>query len=230
MLDYVVQGVRLLLPESLLTPALLKAFETGRYEHLEARQLPRFLRDGDRLLELGAGVGFISSLASRTVKLHGPTVVEANPDLVPVIRTTHQLNGVTADVRNAVALSRAGRDSLGIGSSGEAQFYQRTNFWGSSLGPTPGYKSVAGVPTLDFQTLVRETKPTVIIADIEGGEKDLFVDVAIEGVRHVFLEVHKNVIGLKGIADMAAALAQQGLYYDPDFSVGAVVMFSRDAS
>jgi ABC-type hemin transport system substrate-binding protein len=83
---------------------------------------------------------------------------------------------------------------------------------------------------LDFQSLILEARPTVIISDIEGGEKDLFYDVELAGVRHVFLEVHKSIIGLNGIAEVASALGRQGLYYDPDFSVGAVVMFSKASS
>ncbi len=228
--DFVVQGVQLGLLDVLLTPALIKAFQTGKYENLEARQLPRFLREGERVLELGGGVGFISTLASKAARLEACTVVEANPDLISVIETTHLENGVIASVRNAAALSKRGRGALSVSASNEAAFYRRTKFWGSSLGATPENKSVASVPVLDFQSLVGETKPTFIIADIEGGERDLFVDIDPEGVRHVFLEVHKSVIGLKGIADVAAALGCQVLYYDLEFSVGAVIMFSRDAS
>jgi hypothetical protein len=156
--------------------------------------------------------------------------VEANPALIEIIRETHRLNHVSAEIHNAVALSASGRASLGLIDQNAALFYQRKNFWGSSLSQQPAYASTSRVPILDFQGFINEIQPTVIVADIEGGELSLFDDISLAGVLHVFLEIHKTIIGLKGITHVSATLAEQGLHYDPDFSIGAVVMFSRDPS
>ncbi len=224
---YNIQGVKLDIPNEMLTSTIKKAFDSGKYEHLEARQIPRIFRDGDRLLEFGAGVGYLSALAAAHCKLEECVAVEANPKLIEVIRSTHVLNRVKSKVINGVALSRIGRRKLGEVKDNVVSFYITENFWGASLEPKAGYISCISVPILDVQELIDDFKPTIIICDIEGGEVDLFNRVDLSCVRTVLLEVHKGSIGLRGIDTMAMDLRGEGLYYDPDYSVGAVVVYSR---
>jgi FkbM family methyltransferase len=229
MRDYVVQGVKLRLPDALLTPHLLRAFERGWYEKTEADQLAKFLRDGDRILELGGGVGFLSSYASKLKQIANCVVVEANPDLIQVIRETHSLNGASAKVMNAVAASRRSRLALSVNDAGEVPFYQRENFWGSSLSNAWSYRAIALVKVIDFQALIDEASPTCIIMDIEGGEAEIFHGVDLSIVRHVLVEVHKSELGLKGIHAIIDTLAREGLYLDPEGTSGAVFLFTRAA-
>lgn len=72
-------------------------------EILAARGL---VRPNDRVLEMGTGLGVVSSLVSRTQP--GVTVesYEANANLLPHIKNLHQMNGITAvKVTNAVLVS-----------------------------------------------------------------------------------------------------------------------------
>lgn len=213
--------------EEWLSPRLLQSFERGGYEHAEAKQLPKILKDGDRLLELGGGVGFISSLASKVAKLEACTIIEANPDLISVIRETHSLNGVSANVMNAVAASRRGRIELAVSKEGNAPFYRRENFWGSSLNGSWRYQDVVNVTVIDFQDLLDEARPSVIVCDIEGGERTLFDRADLASVRHILMEVHKSEIGLRGINGIIQTLASEGLYLDPDGVSGAILLFTR---
>lgn len=223
---FVINNVKLEIPNKILTDRLRVAFETSKYEQLEARQVPRILRDGDRLLEIGAGVGYISSLAGILFKLDLVVVIEANPDLMKIIDNIHNLNGVQSKLINGVAVSSLGRLSLSE-SDGKAAFYVRNDFWGSSLDSSKSYKEIKHVPVYDINHLVHIYKPTVIICDIEGGEIDLFNNVNLSSVRVALFEVHKKNIGLDGIDRLSMDMRHQGLYYDPDFSVGAVVCYSR---
>lgn len=222
-----INGVKLEIPADQASPRLVEAFESGKYEHLEARQIPRFMKDGDSILELGAGVGFISSLAGKRFKLSGITAVEANPQLIPTIKRNFELNKINGKILNCLCASRSGKAGLNVDSSGNADFYLRENFWGSSLDSKQAYKEAVKVPVRDFQQVIDEAKPTIIVSDIEGGEYDLFERVDLTGVRGILMEVHKGVIGLEGIDKVAHTLRGEGLYYDPDYSVGAVVFFSR---
>lgn len=222
-----INGVKLEIPAEQASPRLIEAFESGKYEHLEARQIPRFMKDGDSVLELGAGVGYISSLAGKRFKLSGITAVEGNPQLIPTIKRNFELNGIEGKVLNCLCASRSGRTGLNVDASGHADFFLRENFWGSSLDDKQAYKEAVKVPVRDFQEVVDEAKPTIIVSDIEGGEYDLFERVDLTGVRGILMEVHKGVIGLSGIDRVANTLRQEGLFYDPDYSVGAVVFFSR---
>lgn len=226
--EYTVGGVKLMVPEFILTPTIKKAIESGRYEALEARQIPRFMKHGDRLLELGGGIGFISSLSSLVANLESIVVVEANPELIQTIKINHRLNNVTSDVINAVAFSDGELNSSGITPGDTVPFYIAPNFWGSSLQPIQNATEIKDITVVGLSDLISRYQPSVIVCDIEGGEYNLFDGVNLDCVRLVFLEVHKLSIGLIGINKVFRAMEGSGLYYDPDFSVGATVAFSRD--
>jgi FkbM family methyltransferase len=224
--QFTLNKIKLSVPQELLSPVILNALETGRYEHLEVRQVPRFLRDGDRLMEFGAGLGFVSAFAANQKKLAACITVEANPALIPVIETNHEINNVKSEVINAVALSA----SSGLWdrvAERTIPFYITQNFWGASLTAIKSAIRVVNVPVVRVEELIAKHRPSVIICDIEGGEIDLFTNANLESVRMAFFEVHKSAIGLKGIYALTQAMAAHGFYYDPDYSVGATVMYSR---
>ncbi|HET9067567.1 MAG TPA: FkbM family methyltransferase, partial [Amaricoccus sp.] len=70
------------LDPSVVTPAIRAAILSGRFEAEEASQIPRIVRPGDRVLEIGAGIGFISTLLSRQPRVARVVAVEANPNLI----------------------------------------------------------------------------------------------------------------------------------------------------
>ncbi len=225
---YQILGVNLELPIRILTPTIRKAFDAKKYEHLEARQIGRLMQDGDRLLEIGAGVGFISALAATTWKLEECVVVEGNPELVEIIRKTHELNNVESNIFNGVAISSYHAINESELENGKIDFFIRSDFWGSSTNSETGFVKSISVPIIEIQDLVSQYKPTIVVCDIEGGEYELFDNVKLEGVRSILIEIHKNKIGLSGINHMMNSLARENLFYDPDFSVGAVVCFSKE--
>ena len=83
------------LARRVITPAILTAILSGRYEANEARFLPEIVEPGDRVLEIGAGIGVISTLLARLPEVAHIVAVEANPRLIPMIREVHALNGVS---------------------------------------------------------------------------------------------------------------------------------------
>ena len=68
---------------SVITPPIREAMLDGRFETEEASQIPAIVRPGDRVLEIGAGIGFISTLLARERRVARVIAVEANPDLSP---------------------------------------------------------------------------------------------------------------------------------------------------
>ena len=64
MRSFTLRGLTLTLPEAALKGNLERALSSGRYENHEADALLLHLRPGDRLLDLGAGLGFICALAA----------------------------------------------------------------------------------------------------------------------------------------------------------------------
>lgn len=197
-------GIRVPFVPAIITPRIERPLRNGRYEGGEAAALRRVLRAGDRVLELGAGLGLLSTLAAQVPGVERVTAIEANPALIPLIRETHRLNGVTTvDLRNGIAAAEPGRD---------VPFYLRADFWASSAEPAsrPFLRQV-GLPRFALPELIAEVDPTVIVCDIEGGERGLFDTADLSAVRALVIELHPKVYGEDGAEAIVAVLAGKGL-------------------
>jgi len=218
------QGIAVPFDPRIITPKIERPMRKGRYEGGECAALRMVLRSGDRVLELGAGLGLCSTVAAQVEGVETVVAIEANPELLPLIRETHRLNGVVdkVDLRNGVAVPTGG---------GEVPFYVRPDFWASSMeAGSRGYSRVEILPALGLDRLLAELHPTVIVCDIEGGELGLFDKVDLAGVRNLVLELHPKVYGTDGMARIGCALAAQGLYPAPDNkSESTVQVFERQS-
>lgn len=201
---FTLRGLTLYLPEAALKGNLERALSSGRYENHEADALLLHLRPGDRLLDLGAGLGFICALAAGVLGEGSVMGVEAGPDTVRLARRNLAANGFPGVkvLKGAV---------VGEG-EGEVEFGQRPAFWASGLrGPEgwPENAEVIRVPARPIGKLLAKFAPTVICCDIEGGEQEVLMQ-PLPGVRLVVVETHPQVYGAEGVARIVAALAAQG--------------------
>lgn len=207
---------------AIITPAIETPMRRGRYEGGEAAALRAMLRPGDRVLELGAGVGLLSTIAATCPGVEAVTAVEANPDLVPLIRETWRINGV-GNGRLVNAVVTAG------GGGGEAEFYLRRDFWASSMeAASRPYERSVRVPTVAIAKLLAETRPTVISCDLEGGEAGLFDAADLSGVRAVVMELHPKVYGQDGVRAVHDRMEAAGLRLQPVDRRTTVRTFLRD--
>lgn len=198
------RGLTLYLPEAALKGNLERALSSGRYENHEADALLLHLRAGDRLLDLGAGLGFICALAAGVLGEAAVFGVEAGPETVKLARKNVAANGFPG-----VKLMRGA--VVGEG-EGEVEFGQRPAFWASSLrGPEgwPENAEVIRVPARPVGKLLAKFAPTAICCDIEGGELEVLTQ-PLPGVRLVVVETHPQVYGKAGVARISAALLAQG--------------------
>jgi FkbM family methyltransferase len=215
-----VAGVVIPLDPEVITPAIRAAIVGGRFETEEAAQIPDIVRPGDRVLEIGAGIGFISTLLARQRRVAEVIAVEANPQLMGYMERLHRRNRVRKVRRlNTVLTNQA---------QSHATFYLRTDFWMGSLmpGPNPHIGAVE-VPTTNLDGLLRAEAIDLIVCDVEGAESMLFEGADLAGVDRIFLELHDHVTGLSGVARLFATLAGQGFVYDPRHSTGSVVLFQK---
>lgn len=214
-------GVRLRLDEDFMSPRLIEAIRSRQYEAAEARGIRRFLQPGDVVLEIGAGMGFVTTLMLQNPATERVVSFEANPLLIPIIQRTLSDNGVgdqRFELHNAV---------LGTQDTGSVDFHIHRDFWASSLRKVDGTVRTCQVPLMSFDKTIRTVRPDVIVCDIEGGEKDLFSDCDLSGVRNVYLELHQRVLGPAGMRDLFQAFHDRGFHYNQNHSSGAVVLFSR---
>lgn len=211
-------GVKIPYDPEIITPAILHAIKQGYFEAEEAAQIPHIVRADDVVLDIGAGIGFISTLIARHAKK--VISVEANPNLMPFMAELHHCNGVKNVERLNVVL-----DNPGVG---EATFYLRKDFWMGSLSAAPNaYIATVTVPEMSLNHLLQQARVTMVVCDIEGAESTLFGDVDFGEVTRVYLELHDHITGLKGVAAVFSAMAKQGFAYDPRFSNGAIILFRK---
>jgi tetratricopeptide (TPR) repeat protein len=153
---------------------MVQAIESGVYEAAERDILEALLAPGDRLLELGAGCGYLATVAAKKLGSGSVVTVEADPEMAPTIQKTFEVN----EVSPLLIVGAVGKDSS------PKTVERAPDFWSTKTRPggeTPG---------LAFGALLRAHSPTVLAIDIEGGEAELCGEALPEGVRAVLIEAH----------------------------------------
>ena len=209
------------LDKAVLPPRVRKLLRTGAYEAKEAVAAKKLIRTGDVVMELGGGIGFMSTLVATKTPAKSVHSFEANPQLMPYIAQVHAENNVTnAHVTNAVLGDQ----------DGTAAFYIRKNFLASSLDPMEDAEDCTRVevPTRDVNAVIKELQPSVLICDIEGAEADLLPKMDLTGLRAVVIETHPQWIGKAGMQKVFRCLDAAGLVFFPRWSHGKVAVFRSD--
>ncbi len=201
----VYRGVRVPASPFLTEPRITRLNE-GRYEAEEVAGALEVVRAGDRVLELGAGLGAVGAAIALNARPAALLSFEANPDLIPHIRALHRANGLEGviELRNQVLVSAPNRP-------GTVTFHRRSSFLGSSL-LAPEGKPVrpVEVATADFAEVVAAFRPDVLVMDIEGGELELLRHADLAGLHAVVLEFHPRVYGKDGMQSCKAVLRRAG--------------------
>ena len=216
-------GIKVPFVPAIITPTIERPLRNNRYEGGECAGLRRILRAGDRVLDLGAGIGLLSTVAGLVEGIESVTSIEANPDLIPLIHETHRLNGVSGvDVRHGIVTAV---------NMHESRFYLRPDFWASSTEPDgrPSTRAIK-LPGIGLKELIAEINPTVIISDTVGGELSLFQDADLSGVRAVVIELHTRAYGEEGAVRLLDMLKAKGMTVSPqDSGSGQVRLLERAA-
>lgn len=218
--DLSIHGIRLPLTAADVSPIIWQALTSGNYEAKEARQVQRLLRPGDKVLELGSGIGVIT-----TIMAARPDVTiwsfDANPRTIELARRVAAAN----DIQNASFT----HGLVTAGAPETYSFYIRRDFWMSSMIESQGpYEQVIPLRSQNIDEFIARHDINVLVMDIEGAERELLQAAALQGVDRVFLELHDHLYGLAGIRDVFAAMSARGFAYDPRNSSGPCVLFVRD--
>lgn len=218
--DYIVQ-----VPNYLMNDAIRTSMEEGRYEGYETNAVKHHIVEGDRVLELGAGAGYISMQLASRIGGENLLTIEANPKMVPVIEknlAANLIEGVT--VINAAVVPNSF-------ASDHVAFHTTAAFWASSVDPTmvTKWKSTKSidVPAVKIGELIQEHRPTVVIMDIEGGEQGLFDEPWPDHVRLLVVETHPQVYPDTVTKQIFDQMSGMGFTYCALGSRGKVVVFKR---
>lgn len=218
------RGIRFPNDPRIINARTRKALRSGDYERREAEAVKAHVGPDDVVIELGAGMGYMSAFMANNLRAREVHAFEANPGLIPYIEAVYAANDITtARVTNAILGPRKGK----------ANFYVRKNFLASSLTEDPkGMKSavvsVEKVDVLNARTVFREIAPTVLVCDIEGAEADLLPAADLSSLRLAIVELHPQWIGQAGVRAVFDAMHAAGLTYFPHSSDKKVVTFKKD--
>jgi Methyltransferase FkbM domain len=86
--------------------------------------------------------------------------------------------------------------------AGTTTFYVSRDFWTSSTVPASYHGEKVTVEVVSLRDELERIKPTVFIADIEGGEYELFRDFPPHACRLIMLELHPRVLGKQRAAEV----------------------------
>ena len=222
MAEFEINGVRLDVPDAILNDKIAAKLASGGYEAHEAAALQGRLRAGHRVLELGAGVGYIASLAGAITGGENVVTVEANPDMIPVIRANLDRNG-----HHAARLIHGAVTGLEEAEE-EIAFERKKSFWSARLaGIDSDPEAVVSVPMIQLHGLLAEHRPHLVIMDIEGAEAQLFERKWPRYVRSVMMELHPRQYPDTVIKKIVDCMSASGLTYDPGTSRGRILGFRR---
>ena len=199
------KGVRV--PHSpYLTETRIARLNAARYEREELAGALQVVGPEDRVLELGAGLGVVGAVTAKNATPERVLSFEANPELIPHIEALHRANGLedVIEVRNQVIVAGPDRPET-------VTFHLHKSYLGSSLVEAPNRQTrPVEVPTADWDTVLDDFRPTVLILDIEGGELELLRHAKLDGIRAVVIEFHPNVYDKAGMQEAKAILRGVG--------------------
>ena len=218
-----VGDVKIPFSSHIISKGMEKRLRRNRYEGGETDKSVIAVRQEDRVIELGAGIGYLSSFVCKTSKPAQYVAIEANPDLIPVIKEAHRLN----EIQNIQVLNGI----LSGGPESSFDFYLRSDFWASSMEPdSRPYVRVEKVPKISASDLFKSVKPTVLLIDIEGAEAELLKDLDLSTVREIVIELHAKVYGPNGIGKILRLLSDRGFLPTPEARDTTVRHFRRIAT
>lgn len=193
-------GVRIGTSAEEIPKYVRSALFKGTYEDYECRLVERVVAPGDRVLEIGTGIGVVSLLSTRLAGEGNVLSCEANPALEPLIRANYARNGWQPNL-TMTAVTADGRDLV---------FHQNDNLLTSSAHDRQLEGQAITVASTPINTLIEAHRPTVLVMDVEGSETELLPAANLDGVNSIIVEVHPHIVGEDAIAALTAGLEARG--------------------
>lgn len=212
-----IEGITVQVDPRLSEEARMALLE-GHFGHPEVQVVKSQLSDWDTVMELGAGIGVISSLCAKRVGFERVCTYEGNPFMERHIRRTYRLNRVAPTLEMCLIGEHAGLQS----------FYVAEDFRVSSTIGGRSDARVIRVPVRPFNLELQRVHPTFLIVDMEGAESELCRYANFHHVHKIAIEVHDHIIGHDGLKFVRSRLQDAGFRLNEQASYPTVLFFQRD--
>ncbi|MES0879525.1 FkbM family methyltransferase [Roseibium sp. SCP14] len=194
-----VGGIRLISDRTIVPKDIVKYLYDDSYEQDERILVEKYLKEGDRVLEIGAGIGLVSLTCARIVGVDNLLSYEPNKRTQDIIRQNFALNNLTPQLRNkAIALN-----------AGQIEFFISDNVISSSL-IDRNLDQRQLIECDSMADVLAEFLPNVLVMDVEGAEVELLGQSDLSTVDKIVVEVHPHVVGADEVARMVSKLADKG--------------------
>ena len=197
-----VEGVKLEIAD--LNLEMKRVVLEGRYEAAELAICRDLISPGERILDIGAGIGCVGLFCLKRMKAASVISVEANPATAERLRRNYEINGFKAA---CIGAALAAED-------GTAALHTNSDFWCDSLNPdrAGADRRTLTMRALTFSSILREvgTEFSTLLADVEGAEEFLAWECLPACTSKVLLEIHPEVLGAPRAFDVVYRLMLQG--------------------
>lgn len=176
-------------------------------------------RAGDRVLELGCGLGFVTAQMARAHELDAIRAYDGHAGVLAYAEAMLATNGVPdVELVHGVLGPRKGKRI----------FHVRDPFMRSSLSDEADKTRYSEtVPAENAKTVFHAFQPTALICDIEGAEVDLVKCAPLDGLDRAIVRLHPTRLGGQCVITIFQAFADAGLSYWPAVSAGPIVGFHK---
>jgi FkbM family methyltransferase len=200
------------------------ALAFNMYESAESRFVQRYLRSDLDTIEFGASLGFVSCQIRRRLERNARLFcVEANPNLLPVLRRNLELNVPGAEVTTInAAVDESGAEFIEL-ALGRDNLDSRVN--------ASADRRIT-VKAIQLREFVREhaIEQYALVCDIEGSEAGfIFGDpAALQGCRQILIELHNTAWNGRdlSVGNLRDALVDRHGFRQVD-TYGRVFVFER---
>src|SRR5665213_2084210 len=187
--------------------SVLRFIDDGSYECQEMNIIESRLKSSDKVLELGTGIGFISTYCAKIVGNDNIHTYEANPFMEEVIKEVYDKNNV--DPKFEIAL-------VGDKNSGN-EFVAQNDFLSSSQKDAGKDGKKISVPLLNLNAIILKYMPSYLVMDIEGNELEVFSIIDFQSIHKVQFELHPSLLKQDEIDFIFRKLADN--YFEKDQTV-----------
>ncbi|WP_420450598.1 FkbM family methyltransferase [Ilumatobacter sp.] len=178
----------------------IRKLMAGRHTIHERALVVDRLRPDDVVMELGSGIGMVSTACAMAIGSAAVHAYEANPELESLIRDNYELNGVSPTLNMVMLGERRGTRTFHLA---ERFSHSSAQLAGDTTRPVE-------VPVEPADEHLAATGATVLVVDIQGGEVEFFDFADLSRVRLVLVELHPFIIGLTGVRSVRRRLRELG--------------------
>jgi FkbM family methyltransferase len=194
----------------------LRWIVNGRYEEGEIDIIQQKLSKTDRVMEIGAGLGFISTFCAKVAGSGNVFSFEANPLNIQIAKLVYQKNKVLPNLQNALLSDSECSIDFPI---------NRKRLLASSL--LKASSESVKVPQLNINEVIKDVKPTFLIMDIEGAEYDVIRIMQFQSIQKIQVELHPAILGDVKIEEIFSILKTNGFIAEISIPDGRNYYFTR---